>query len=1176
MSDSDSKDILGILELLQQTYKSNDTEKIKSAKNELEVKFKELKSATLLFKILTIKTIFEGEIPLDLHKSALIFLKNILAKNLKNLEANEVFFYTKNFLELLFIHHKTNPNIKNTSIFTNILYIISSLISSEQIASNSSLYIYQLFQIIYENLMKVEKDDFLFVARIVILLNSTFLSSKNVNQDNYEDIMNKFYIPTINIIFKNVNNFLDPKNNKYNNDFIIILKYLYDGFFINLSKMKTIFDTEKIKNIVLHFFREYGMYSFELMQLGIPFDEETKKQYGNPNPIIVFSVNRKKNFEINIMKSKIIQFLSFVTQISTMGEKLVDLDRKEIIEDKELAELINKVIVLIINSFEDILNNKEKYMLIKKFNFGISEENDCYNTLLFQIFIFLTRSLIREPIKSEFCVHLKKFLLNVLFPILVTIDEEENNFLEIDPEGYHQYLDDIISSFKNKNFRTSGCFLIFKLCDKYEDMPNFTLSFCIETINYIVNEGKIKNEIADYNIYLKNIKDSTFNGFSDKTKLDLSLLIILILKKYLLNSTYLMNSFRQVLISNQDKIHSITSPIIKIKLCRLYSYFLPYLFKDNNKVEVAQEVKIKFIENSINFILNNIVQKEQQNSEEYILALVNESADAIINFMNISKIEQIEEFDKCINNNEIESMMKYILIKLENNFPTFNKLIEFVDVDSFFVIIKQIIKEVKIEERKVLFECLENLTSKFQNELMVKNINNINSKSNEEDLFAKEYFDILIQFLKGVNKINNLDKDEVKQFNDILEKILDHIHEVDEFQYTEELIAVTEAYIKAMKGINHLSALVLKQIGKILDIENSTSLSCFNFVSTFLSYIQINISDRPLDQAELFNEILILIQKSYTFQDEFYDSSKLYALLLTLQILNLNPNISEDILSFLLNSSLECFSRINPDENNKNNDFPQDYDDEDSFPKNERNNINQLSIANISLGFIYKPELTFKILISKCININNSNMTNFELYINYIWYITKIIYPSYNPLLGKCVILGICGIFGDKNCINYLNSNIDKKKFLLKIFFYFIEKHKNEKNVFLKRLMKKEMACNFIKDNEEEEEEDDDFDEDDEYEDIDDYFNEKVEMALKGNDNIIESDEFKYFSEVMKYIKENDPQTFSSLENDKIFGNNGVLEEIFKTRNIKITYKNKEFIVPRKTVRIIRNTIRNK
>ena len=145
---------------------------------------------------------------------------------------------------------------------------------------------------------------------------------------------------------------------------------------------------------------------------------------------------------------------------------------------------------------------------------------------------------------------------------------------------------------------------------------------------------------------------------------------------------------------------------------------------------------------------------------------------------------------------------------------------------------------------------------------------------------------------------------------------------MDEFQYTEELIAVTKAYIKAMKGINHLSALVLKQIGKILDIENSISLSCFNFVSTFLSYIQINISDRPLYQAELFNEILILIQKSYIFQDEFYDSSKLYALLLTLQILNLNPNINKDILSFLLNSSLECFSRINPDENNKNNDFP--------------------------------------------------------------------------------------------------------------------------------------------------------------------------------------------------------------------------------------------------------------
>ena len=124
--------------------------------------------------------------------------------------------------------------------------------------------------------------------------------------------------------------------------------------------------------------------------------------------------------------------------------------------------------------------------------------------------------------------------------------------------------------------------------------------------------------------------------------------------------------------------------------------------------------------------------------------------------------------------------------------------------------------------------------------------------------------------------------------------------------------------------------------------------------------------------------------------------------------------------------------------------------------------------------------------------------------------------------------------------------------------------HKNEKNLILKNIMKRELKCNFV-----EEEEDDD---DDDYgEEIDFSFNSKIEMALSGNSIIQNSDEFKYFTQIMKYIKENDEEIYCSVINEEFDGNDKYINEIYNIRNIKINYRGKEFTVPRRTVKIIRN-----
>ena len=1127
-------DLIDMLKLLEETFAGNDTKKIDEAKNKLQQKFQNIKYAiSLLFQALSIDSIENRKIPENLHKSVAIYLKNIFLRNNESFGEADLISYLQKIIELVLTPNKVNPNIHNPTIFNVIQTIITYLSSSKLLLKNENKnYIIQLFDVLLKSIKSVSSEDFLIIGKTIILICSALLSSKSADKDNYVKIIRNYYIPIINIIFANVPNYIDPKNNIYNNEFISLLKYLFDGFYSNLSKMRGVLDVEKRKDISIKFFREYGLYSYELIQLTPSFDKATADKFGKPNPIIVFNVDEKKCYDINHMKSKVIQFLSFITQISTIETKKAEDDSKNVINDQELVDLINKVIYLIINSFRDILNNKEKFYFIRRYNEEFNEEEDSFNILLFQICVFLTRSLIREPIKSEFTNNMKQFLLNILFPMVVTI-EDEKDFLDMEPEGYHLYINDISSEFKNKNFRTAACFLINKISEKYEDMFYFISSFSIEMLNFIINEGKIQTGVSqEFNVYIKNIKEALINQFNEVIKLDFSLLIILILKEKIKKNPIFKNSLREIFINNQDKIHSIDNPIIKIKLCKIYNYYLPKFFKKGN--DINENIKKKCIENAINFLLNNIIQKNRPNGDdEYLQALSYEASDAITELLSLSKSDE---------NKDRQLLYLYINQNLDKNFALIIKLIENVDIYSFFLVIDQILSNVQISQRNLLFECINNLTKKFLGQFLKQNP--------ENKLFSSQYFNCLNSFLTGKNKINPDNKEEIKKFNEIFDPVLSYIKNPKKFNLYEELVSLTEDYIKAFNGINERSSLVLKSLKLILDYEKTTSSISYSFTSTFLSYIQKNISDEPLDQAELFKEILIIIKKSFEFIEESNKTSKLYALLLTLQILNLNPNLPEEIFSFLIFHSMNSFEIIEIN---------------DEF-YNDRNNVNQLSLANVSLGFIFKPDLTFKILQRQIILNENRKIIYFDKFYQLLLLILNLSYPDYNPLLGKCMILGICGILSNKTCLDYLNAHKDNKIFLLKIFIKFIFLHKKEKTTILNRLMKRELKCNFVEEENEEEEEEEE-EEDDE---IDQEFNEKVENILGGDNSINNSDEFKYYTEIMKYIKETDNDIYNFIVKENPNGNSNIIEELFKVRNIKIKYNDKELTVPRKTVKIVR------
>ena len=1127
--------ILEVLKLFEETFQGKDTKKIKEAKNKLNEIFKSIdESVEILFLILPNKIIGGKEISLNLVKSLVVYLKNLFLAY-KNSESDKAFNYLLKIFDLIFNKSGNNPNLLDVSILSIFQAMISILLSNKNIVSTENNYIEQLFAILLNSIKNSPNEKFLSISRCVVLFSTSLLASKCSNNNNYENLINDFYIPIVNIVFSHVADFIIPKNNIYNNEYILILKLLLDGFYTILLRMKVFFPNDKRKEIAMKFFKDYGTYCLELIQLSPIFDENTKIKFGDPNPILVFNCDEKICHEINILKSKAIQFLSFITQISTLEDKITDEETKNVIPDKDLIDLVNKLIVLIIKSFEDILNNENKFNAVRKNKGEFSEDEDSYNSILFQICVFLTRCLIREPIKQQFSGHMRQFLLNILFPMIVTIDDE-SAFSEADPEGYHQYLNDIITEFKSKNFRTSACFLINKICERFENMSNFMLAFCLEMLNFILNAGQVSDELKDINIYLKH-KDTLINKFNDKKKLDFALLLILILRDKLKSSPYLKDRLVDILINNTDKIHSILFPIIKIKLCKIYYYLIPNFFENDKKI--SEDTKKIFIENVVNYLLNNLIQKNLQQGEEYSQALSYAASDSIMELLNLPKDSEIPE-------NAIMNL--YVTKNLENNFGIINQLIENVDIYNFFLVVDYILGNIKINNRNLIFECINNLTKKFQSVFL--------SQNEENKLFLNQYFTIMSSFLTGVNRFPPNDKSEISLFNKNFDPILNYIKNPKKFDHYEHLVSTTEDYIKCIEGINEESALVLKSIKLIIDKDKLFSSVCCSFVSTFLNYIQKNLANEPLNQQELFNEILEMIKKGFAINVDSMKTSKTNALLLTFQILNLNPNLNTEIFEYLIINSLNSFELTEVNE---------------AIPS-VRDNINQISLANVSLGFIFRTDETFQILQKKYTVEINGQIKEYTKFVQFISYIKEnldiSLIGSYCPTLGKCTILGICAIFSNKNCAEQLKKIMDIKIFLLTIFINIVIYHKKKKNLILNKLMKKETNCNFVNENgndEDEEEEEEDFSEDDEEFDAD------IEKALKGNDNIKNSDEFKFFSDVMKNLKENDKEIYEFMIKRMNQGEK-ILDDLSKVRNIKIKYHDKEFTVPRKTVKIIRKT----
>ena len=1209
----EKEQILKILSLLEDTYSCNDSAKVKSSQEQLQTLSEDFQLFTsLLYKSLLLSNVNGKQISLDLHKSVVIYLRNILLKKSNDLDPGIIFESLKSIIQLFF-SWQNNINLNNNTITIILQNIVSFLLSIKSI-TDIPKYIESLLSDI-SKLFLEEKTEYtsesniLITCEKVISLTASLLTSKSINSNNYENLINNYFLPMVDKIFSLGEKYINTQMNIYNESYCLIIKNLYDEFYIIFTYLNSTLKNDKFSQICIEIFKRYWKYSYELIQLCPPLNEENAKIFEKPNPIIALNV--KELEYINIMKSRVIQLMSYTIQsicsisndldfINQQKENKNNEDddedesedeifpqKNKSITDKDLASYIINMIKLTVSCFEDLLSNKEKYFLVRNYDMEINSKEKGINIILYELCVFLTRALIRQPFKNTFKKDIKLFLLNVLFPLFST-NETEKNSIDKDFEAYHSYISDITDEFKIKNFRTSGMFLISKICEFYGDERNFILSFSLEMFNYTMNSGNIPNNELNYNVYLENKDKFKLDKLDDETKIDFFLLLMLLLGNQIDKNILIRNHLKKLLIGNQEKLHQIQSLPIKIKICKIYSYFIPLLFKNeqntnrnnilqkqleedaNNKNNEIDKNKIviecKFIQNAIDYLLKNIGQNIVQNNQlaenkNYSQSLSHIAAESLSHLINSFKEEIYDEEDDQdgdnINiKNDYSSVNNYISKTLSDNIKIIINLILIIDNPSFYNLIDYVMEYIKAEDRQDIFLCLKNITEKF-----IKDFDK--EIKDESKPYILQYFKILSSFLKGVNKLNKNDANEIKLFEEILDKIFDiiDIKKLENFEFNDELINTMRDYIQITEFINNKSVIVLKCILPILNKDKTFNSNAFSFLTTFMKYMTKPNNLPKNINMELIEEIIKIIKLSFTFKDEIYDESIKNVLLLTLKIFNMSiMEIPDNTFKELLLLSINSFTP---------------FTKEDLYLDNmtEKSIINQLCLCNISLGFIFRPQDTYKIIFeqnnnsnddkSKDENNNDNNKKNshptLNLYFNLL--LTIISIPNNNCiiLLYKCIILGLCSMLKENYCKQKINENQNMRLFLLQSFVKLVEKHKKEQVDQLNKLMKRETDCNFI---EEEKEEEDEEDEDDDIEEV----KNLAQEILDANENIKNADEYRFFSEVIKDIKNNDIEAFKLLNNNF----RGKLEELLFVRNVNISYKGKQYNVPRKTVRIVK------
>ena len=1084
-----------IIQLFNDSFNSKDNQKILEATKELQgLSQNFIQHFEILLKILRLD---EKEVSIDIKKSTAVYLKNLTQSKLKEFSKEDLASILHSLITLVIdsnLTQKTNSTLEN--IINNLIFTI---INTDQIFSNPEL-LQQILEFLSSTLIKSKIEVYISTAKSALNLINTFLATKSVNKDNLQ-ITIKYIISCTDDIFSKVPNYIIPAQSSFEVEFIALIKTVYEIFNSLFRKIKNYIGNEQYSLLL---FDKYAQFSYELLTLSI----SNVTTNGEDN-VVYYTDNSKVNGRVNSMKSKAFQFLT----------RIIETYKEELVNEKMIL-LSTKLTKIIMNSIDYTIKNKKLSLFTQEIDINDAKnQNDLvnqneFNTLIFSMLAFLTRALIREPIKTQFTPLLNNFLLNFLFPLIVP-PPEDLHMIQVDGNDYYLFISDIIEEQNYKNYRAASAFLLKKLCNKYVDTYCYVISLCLQILEYFLITGGDANKS-------NNLSDSKeFRLFFESKKLNPSiymldaeqlvqfcLMILLILSENVKNNKQFKATLKKILLTYGNQLNNVGSLLIKDKLCLIYDTYIPVLFEEPSAEGLS------FASSTFDFLINLIL-----NSKNYE-GLSFQATQSLLNLV------------------EEESLYISLITDVIN--AKFNNLISLIDeteVDNYFEFLNKIISDVQIQDKNALMNSLSRVVTRLKREILANNTQ-----------YIEKNFQILINFLRGVNSFSekpNEIAENSKKFQEMILPLVNYIKNPKKIEFEEEIILLVDEYLKATKNVDEACTLLLPYLNLVCQKNEMILEEVFNFLLDFMKYDTLNNSSRFVTQY-LKEIIQIIINPNENGYHDLYSSK--YALLLSIKLITLN------VTNLLTEIDLQTLIKIATSSAIEISEGIEDISDFDPEM------LMGLSLSVIGSSLIFHPEITYKIL-------EESDKTTFFFQrVNYCFSLRKFYVD-----LFKCVILGFCSLLRNANTFNNLVKN-DKIVVVLTIFLRLLWKQKEEETKSMKKLIESETNCNFIGEDSDDE---DDFEESQKtkkyFKHEDEDYQENKDIIKKCEIGFENVDEFNEFVVCLKNIETQNPKIIENFVTSLHPNEQYVLKELTHIRKIQVQYNNQTLNIPRRTVKIKRS-----
>ena len=819
-----SFDVKEILICLKNTYSSPD----KKVREESEKKLATLKNQNIVeftSQLITLLKTDSPEIDKNIKLSIILLIKRSLREKIENEEINKI--QNEQLIQQLIII-LVYPSLSKKEIenLSEVLKLSLEICQEETLIG--------IINYINKEKSSMPLDSFNGVIAILTsiiesktLTNKFFSKVLETSLDMGCSMIENLYTEYEKInVEKNVEDYL-KLNEMFGNSY----EFLFQSNFKSFKRFKL--KDAKIDNLF-----------FKMFIIGAKLLVNMKSN--NNNKIISWTDQEKIDKNINTMKIKIFRFLNL--QINTLGEIILDQNKKNII-DELVKVIIGDLGWIIMNKFSILmkLETEDEQGIYVDYN---------YSLLISYMFIYLKRVLYKDNFINEYTVQFNDMYKTILLPLLILTNLDEEIALDNDSvNGYCIDIDDIITGNKEKKIKSTVSGLIKAFYEKNNISNNFIikytlglLEFLISGNNDILNNKDIFNE---NDIIIALLKAYSKEKIATTLFLVLNLLSQVNSKNNYVNDTFIRDYFDRIF----EPLCQIQNVLLKHQIILFISnYSLRFYEPDTN----VFETKILFLYNCLFETEKSLISNSASQAIQHFFEKKYKEDPNIKNTLLKAAIKNISNFENHIANIQISNFFDVLYQILLN----FDKL----DNEFFIQIFVKLCNRINVEEER--HRRLKFKVKKVKNKAIKKAKEKTNL--NDYNIIINKCFNIIRMLMNSKNfVVKNL-----TQIEEALSPLVEYMEDPNKIDFDEDIISIINLIIVHNAKLTQLCLNLIEHLYKYCKKIDGLLLDMYELINAYLAYGTDNI----LSNEKWSTGIFMVFEQG--IQSNKYKNSPFYTCLL--------------------------------------------------------------------------------------------------------------------------------------------------------------------------------------------------------------------------------------------------------------------------------------------------------